>query len=103
STVSSDSCALQPEVGTKRAAETALETPAPDKKAKIETPSGQDTDDRKTVHVATPHPAKQADKAPGNSKPNLKSKYVGGAHACKSCSRTFGSASALQSHEKAKH
>ncbi|XP_044345226.1 histone deacetylase HDT2 isoform X2 [Triticum aestivum] len=93
----------KPEVGTKRAAETALETPAPDKKAKIETPSGQDTDDKKIVHVATPHPAKQADKAPGNSKQHLKSKYVGGAHACKSCSRTFGSASALQSHEKAKH
>ncbi|XP_044978038.1 histone deacetylase HDT3-like [Hordeum vulgare subsp. vulgare] len=88
----------KPEGGNKRAAETELKAPASDKKAKIETPSGQDTDDKKAVHVATPHPAKQAGKQNGKS-----TKYVGGSHACKSCSRTFGSDSALKSHEKAKH
>ncbi|KAI5003018.1 hypothetical protein ZWY2020_027668 [Hordeum vulgare] len=98
STDEEDKDSTKPEGGNKRAAETELKAPASDKKAKIETPSGQDTDDKKAVHVATPHPAKQAGKQNGKS-----TKYVGGSHACKSCSRTFGSDSALKSHEKAKH
>ncbi|KAE8811700.1 protein ROOT PRIMORDIUM DEFECTIVE 1 [Hordeum vulgare] len=92
STDEEDKDSTKPEGGNKRAAETELKAPASDKKAKIETPSGQDTDDKKAVHVATPHPAKQAGKQNGKS-----TKYVGGSHACKSCSRTFGSDSALKS------
>ncbi|CAM0884257.1 unnamed protein product [Alopecurus aequalis] len=83
----------KPEDGRKRVAETALKTPASEKKAKIATSSGQTTGDKK------------ASKVPGNSdsKPKAKSPKSGGTHACKSCTRTFGSDAALQSHEKAKH
>ncbi|XP_071683719.1 histone deacetylase HDT2-like [Lolium perenne] len=93
-----------PEDGKKRVAETALKTPASDKKAKVATPACQTTGDDKNVpHVATP--TKEASKASGNSngKPKAKSPKSVGTHACKSCSRTFGSDFALQSHEKAKH
>uniref|UniRef100_A0A0A9EU22 Hda106 n=1 Tax=Arundo donax TaxID=35708 RepID=A0A0A9EU22_ARUDO len=101
----------KPQVGKKRSAETA--TPASDKKAKIVTPSGQKTGEKKVVHVSTPHPTKQASKTPADSKskekvpktPADKSKEKSpksGSHACKSCSKTFGSAGALESHQKAK-
>lgn len=87
--------------GKKRAAETVLKTPASDKKAKAATPSGQKTGDKKgAVHVATPHPAKKASKTPATSDKSPKS---GGSVACKSCSKTFNSETALQSHSKAKH
>ncbi|KAM0931208.1 hypothetical protein ACQ4PT_000308 [Festuca glaucescens] len=95
---------VKPEDGKKRVAETALKTPASDKKAKVATPSCQTAGDDKNVpYVATP--TKQASKASGNSngKPKAKSPKSVGTHACKSCSRTFGSDFALQSHEKAKH
>lgn len=90
----------KPETGKKRAAESALKTPASDKKAKVGTPSGQKTGARKGVHVATPHPAKQASKTPGNSEKSPKS---GGSVVCKSCPKTFNSEMALQAHSKAKH
>jgi len=89
----------KPETGKKRAAESALKTPASDKKAKATTPSGQKTGDKKG-HVATPHPAKKASKTPAT---NEKSPKSGGSVACKSCSKTFNSEMALQSHSKAKH
>ncbi|XP_062229235.1 histone deacetylase HDT3-like [Phragmites australis] len=133
----------KPEVGKKRASETGLKTPS-DKKAKISTPSGQKTGDKKGVHVATPHPAKQASKAskipadskskekapktpadskskekaprtPADSKSKEKAPKTpadskskektpkSGSHACKSCSKTFGSAGAMEAHQKAKH
>jgi len=92
------------EDGKKRVAKTALKTPASDKKGKIATPSGRTTGD-KVPRVATPHPAKQASKASGNSnsKAKAKSPKSVGTHVCKLCSRTFVCDSALQSHEKAKH
>uniref|UniRef100_A0A0D9WKM9 C2H2-type domain-containing protein n=1 Tax=Leersia perrieri TaxID=77586 RepID=A0A0D9WKM9_9ORYZ len=95
----------KPETGKKRAAEVVLKTPASDKKAKVATPSGQKTGDKKGVHVATPHPAKQASKTPvNNDKAKEKSpKSGGGSISCKSCSKTFNSEMALQSHSKAKH
>ncbi|XP_047060718.1 histone deacetylase HDT2-like isoform X2 [Lolium rigidum] len=95
---------VKPEDGKKRVAEFALKTLASDKKAKIATPSGQTTTgDKEVPHVATPHPSKQASKTSGNSKSKAKSPKSVGTHACKSCSKKFGSDSALQSHEKAKH
>lgn len=93
----------KPESGKKRAAETVLKTPASDnkKKAKIATPSGQKTGDKKgAVHVATPHPAKKAGKTPAT---NEKSPKSGGSVACKSCPKTFNSENALQAHSAAKH
>lgn len=84
----------------KRPADSAAKTPVPDKKTKFATP--QKTDGKKgAVHVATPHPSKQAGKTPGN-KPNQTPKS-GGSIACKTCNRTFGSEIALESHSKAKH
>ncbi|KQK04536.1 hypothetical protein BRADI_2g14120v3 [Brachypodium distachyon] len=69
--------------------------------SKAATPSGQKTGDKKgAVHVATPHPAKKASKTPATSDKSPKS---GGSVACKSCSKTFNSETALQSHSKAKH
>ncbi|KAM0931210.1 hypothetical protein ACQ4PT_000309 [Festuca glaucescens] len=95
---------VKPEDGKKRVAEIALKTLASDKKAKIATLSGQTTTgDKEVPHVATPHPSKQTSKTSGNSKSKAKSPKSVGTHACKSCSKTFGSDSALQSHEKAKH
>lgn len=43
------------------------------------------------VHIATPHPSKQAvAKTPaGGSKSNQKSPATDGAHSCKSCNRYF--------------
>uniref|UniRef100_A0A453A611 C2H2-type domain-containing protein n=1 Tax=Aegilops tauschii subsp. strangulata TaxID=200361 RepID=A0A453A611_AEGTS len=91
----------KPETGKKRAAGSVLKTPVTDKKAKIATPSGQKTGDKKgAVHVATPHPAKKAGKTPATSEKSPKS---GGSVACKSCSKTFNSEGALASHSKAKH
>ncbi|KAH6762243.1 hypothetical protein C2S52_019676 [Perilla frutescens var. hirtella] len=84
----------------KRASESATKTPVQDKKAKV-TP--QKTDGKKVSgHVATPHPAKQAGKTPAN-KPNQQTPQSGSSHLCKSCSRTFNSDKALESHTKAKH
>uniref|UniRef100_A0A3Q7HYW7 C2H2-type domain-containing protein n=1 Tax=Solanum lycopersicum TaxID=4081 RepID=A0A3Q7HYW7_SOLLC len=76
----------------KRKADSATKTPVTDKKAKLTTP--QKTDGKKGgVHVATPHPSKQASKTPKSA----------GSHHCKPCNRSFGSEGALESHSKAKH
>ncbi|XP_044985649.1 histone deacetylase HDT2-like [Hordeum vulgare subsp. vulgare] len=89
------------ETGKKRAAGSDIKTPVADKKAKIATPSGQKTGDKKgAVHVATPHPAKKVGKTPATSDKSPKS---GGSVACKSCTKTFNSEVALASHAKAKH
>ncbi|CAL4959852.1 unnamed protein product [Urochloa decumbens] len=84
-------------VGKKRAIEAVKPS---GKKAKVE-PSG----DKKDGHVSTPHPAKQASKTPADKsgKAQKEKSPKSGSHACKSCSKTFGSESALGSHMKAKH
>ncbi|XP_076947570.1 histone deacetylase HDT1-like [Bidens hawaiensis] len=84
--------------GKKRANESAIKTPANEKKAKTSTP--QKIDGKKgVVHVATPHPAK-GKKTPANKESPASTS--GGAH-CQSCNRTFKSDVALQSHNQAKH
>ncbi|GAY63434.1 hypothetical protein CUMW_225550 [Citrus unshiu] len=86
--------AVAENVGKKRPTESATKTPVPAKKAK--TPM---SDGKKGVHVATPHPSK------GVKTPNAKTQTPksGGQVSCSSCSKTFNSENALQSHTKAKH
>ncbi|CAH8270091.1 unnamed protein product [Arabidopsis lyrata] len=95
----------KPEASKKRSAEAnSSKNPAPNKKAKFETP--QKTDSKKPhVHVATPHPSKQAGKNSGGSSIGETSKQQqtpksAGAFGCKSCTRTFTSEMGLQSHTK---
>ncbi|KAG6769707.1 hypothetical protein POTOM_025368 [Populus tomentosa] len=52
------------------------------------------------VHIATPHPSKQAAKTPANSQ---RKEQAQKSFSCSSCNRSFGSENALQSHSKAKH
>ncbi|CAO1946969.1 unnamed protein product [Urochloa humidicola] len=87
-------------VGKKRASEAVAPS---GKKAKVE--PVQKTGDKKGVHVSTPHPAKQASKtaADKSGKTPKEKSPKSGSHVCKSCSKTFGSESALGSHTKAKH
>ncbi|KAA0043925.1 histone deacetylase HDT1 [Cucumis melo var. makuwa] len=92
------------EASKKRPLDSANKTPAPDKKAKLVTP--QKTDGKKGVaHVDTPHPSKKAGKMPAaNDKTKQQTpKSANAAFPCKTCNRTFGSETALQSHTKAKH
>ncbi|KAL8214512.1 hypothetical protein R6Q57_003961 [Mikania cordata] len=85
----------------KRPNESAIKTPANEKKAKMSTP--QKTDGKKAGgHVATPHPSKQG-KTPANKSNKESPAASGGAHSCKSCNRNFKSDVALQSHNQAKH
>ncbi|KAB5552305.1 hypothetical protein DKX38_009616 [Salix brachista] len=89
----------QAEVGKKRSTESASKSPVPDKKAKFVTP--QKTDFKKVgVHIATPHPSKQAAKTSANRQ---KMEQAQKSFSCSSCNRSFGSENALQSHSKAKH
>ncbi|KAF9680170.1 hypothetical protein SADUNF_Sadunf06G0093200 [Salix dunnii] len=89
----------QAEVGKKRSTESASKSPVPDKKAKFVTP--QKTDLKKVgVHIATPHPSKQAAKTSANRQ---KMEQAQKSFSCNSCNRSFGSENALQSHSKAKH
>ncbi|XP_047322330.1 histone deacetylase HDT1-like [Impatiens glandulifera] len=86
----------------KRANESAMKTPVQAKKAKGDTP--QKTDGKKGVHVATPYPSKQAGKpTTANNSAMAQTPKSEGKVTCKSCSRTFNSENALQSHTKAKH
>lgn len=91
------------EASKKRPLESANKTPAAEKKAKLVTP--QKTDGKKGVaHVDTPHPSKKAGKMPAaNDQNKQQTPKSAGAVTCKSCKRTFGSETALQSHTKAKH
>ncbi|CAB82939.1 histone deacetylase-like protein [Arabidopsis thaliana] len=98
----------KPEEPKKRSAEpNSSKNPASNKKAKFVTP--QKTDSKKPhVHVATPHPSKQAGKNSGGGSTGETSKQQqtpksAGAFGCKSCTRTFTSEMGLQSHTKAKH
>ncbi|KAL6507857.1 hypothetical protein OROGR_024052 [Orobanche gracilis] len=91
---------VKAESSKKRPPESASKTPVQVKKAKV-TP--QETDGKKAGgHVATPHPAKQAGKTPGN-KPNQQTPKSTGSVSCNSCNRTFNSEQARDSHSKAKH
>ncbi|XXG64714.1 hypothetical protein AAC387_Pa05g2593 [Persea americana] len=94
------------EAGKKRPIESAMKTPVMEKKAKLVAKSGQKsaTDGKKGGHIATPYPSKQAGRKHANdntSKPNTPKS--GGQVTCNSCSKTFNSENALQSHAKAKH
>ncbi|ONK58528.1 uncharacterized protein A4U43_C09F14000 [Asparagus officinalis] len=91
--------------GKKRPAGSAPKTPA-EKKAKLVTPAGQKTggDGKKGAHVSTPHPAKKEGKTPANSdKGKQQTPKSAGSVNCKSCSKSFHSEKALESHTKAKH
>ncbi|RCV28680.1 hypothetical protein SETIT_5G422100v2 [Setaria italica] len=89
-------------MGKNRPAETPLKTPL--KKAKIATPSmGNKTGSGSTkrsgyVHVATPYP-KQVKKTPSI----IDSSKQSAGYSCKSCSKTFYSSVALDTHRKVKH
>lgn len=101
--------------------DSAAKTPVSDKKAKFATPEGHKPgDNKKNVHVATPHPgAKKGDKkgkeTPGGpkqqqtpaSKETPKSNASTPASAkkfsCQPCQRSFVSEAALNSHNSAKH
>ncbi|KAG6678934.1 hypothetical protein I3842_14G106500 [Carya illinoinensis] len=90
------------ELGKKRPSDSATKTPVPAKKAKSATP--QKTDGKKGVHTATPHPSKKAGKTPAISdQSKAQTPKSGGQYSCKSCSKSFGSETGLQSHTKAKH
>ncbi|GLT82706.1 hypothetical protein SLE2022_010640 [Rubroshorea leprosula] len=82
------------DAGKKRPSESPTKTPQA-KKAKSATP--EKTDGKKGGHTATPHPAKQGGKAAAQTSKS------GGQVKCNSCSKTFNSEQALQSHSKAKH
>ncbi|KAL0460095.1 UNVERIFIED_CONTAM: Histone deacetylase HDT1 [Sesamum latifolium] len=82
----------------KRAAE--QETPVPAKKAKSSTP---DKSGNKKGQAGTPFPSKPAGKTPTANKSKEQTPKSGGQLSCKSCSKTFTSENALQSHAKAKH
>lgn len=61
------------------------------------------TDGKKGGHTDTPHPAKKG-KTPATDKSKAQTpKSAGGNFSCGSCSKSFGSDGALQSHNKAKH
>ncbi|KAK9939896.1 hypothetical protein M0R45_016576 [Rubus argutus] len=78
-------------------------TPVSAKKAKIVTGTPQKTDGKKGGHTDTPHPAKKG-KTPATDKSKAQTpKSAGGNFSCGSCSKSFGSDGALQSHNKAKH
>ncbi|XP_057955423.1 histone deacetylase HDT1-like isoform X2 [Malania oleifera] len=86
----------------KRSSDSAVKTPVPDKKAKLVSP--QKTGGKKGAHTVTPHPSKQAAKTPvTNDKAKPQTPKSSGQVSCKSCSKTFNSEGALQSHSKAKH
>ncbi|KAK7244972.1 hypothetical protein RIF29_39801 [Crotalaria pallida] len=57
------------------------------------------------VHVATPHPSKQAGKAAASSSQPAKQQTPksGGEYSCEPCKRSFKTEDALSSHNKAKH
>ncbi|KAK1426029.1 hypothetical protein QVD17_14696 [Tagetes erecta] len=92
----------KPQSGKKRPNESAIKTPANEKKAKLVTP--QKTDGKKAGgHVATPHPSKQGKPSANKQKQESPASTSGGAHSCKACNRNFKSDGALQSHNQAKH
>ncbi|KAG7010689.1 Histone deacetylase HDT1 [Cucurbita argyrosperma subsp. argyrosperma] len=80
----------------KRPNESASKTPV-SKKAKVA--SAEKTGSKKGGHTDTPHPAKKPVKTPSKAETPKSAGQV----SCKSCDRSFGSDSALQSHSKAKH
>lgn len=94
------------ELGKKRTNESAVKTPVPAKKAKG--PVSPKSEGKKGGHTATPHPAKNAGKTPATGDKSKgqqtpKSGGKSGGISCKSCSKTFASDKALESHTKAKH
>jgi len=94
---------MTPEVGVgkKRVNESAKKTPVSTKKAKLASP--QKSGGKKGAHTATPYPSKQAGKASATSTKSKDQTPKSGGLICKSCSKTFNSDGALQSHTKAKH
>ncbi|RZC82332.1 hypothetical protein C5167_045118 [Papaver somniferum] len=91
--------------GKKRPAEGANKKSTPgDKKAKLETPQKSGADGKKggAVHQGTPYPKGGKTPASGGNKSNKSLKSTGSV-SCNSCSKAFGTDSALQAHSKAKH
>lgn len=84
----------------KRAAESATKMPVQDKRAKV-TPHKADGK-KGAVHLATPHPMKQAGE-PHANKPDQLTPIPRGSISCNSCNRVFINEKALESHSKAKH
>lgn len=97
----------KPELSKKRANDSAGKTPVPAKKPKAA--ASPKSEGKKGGHTATPHPAKKAEKtsATGDKSKGQQTPKSGGKSAnqisCKSCTKTFASDKALDSHTKAKH
>ncbi|WCJ41709.1 Histone deacetylase HDT1 [Euphorbia peplus] len=87
--------------GSKRTNDSAIKTPVSSKKQKAAA-TPQKTDGKKSVHTATPHPAKKT-KANGTDSKQQQTPKSGAKFTCSSCEKPFNSDGALQSHTKAKH
>ncbi|XP_062082874.1 histone deacetylase HDT1-like [Humulus lupulus] len=95
-----DETPKKPEVIKKRPTESATKTPVSSKKAKVASPKS----DKKAAHVGTPHPSKKAAaKSPATTDKSKQTPKSAGQVSCKTCSKTFNSDKALESHTKAKH
>lgn len=92
------------ENGKKRSADGTLKTPT-GKKTKVTTGGNLKTggDAKKGSQTTTPQSTKQAGKSSVGDKAKQQNVKSPGSVVCKSCSKSFNSENALQSHTKAKH
>ncbi|KAM6595392.1 hypothetical protein CsatA_005916 [Cannabis sativa] len=95
---------VKPEVSKKRPAASPSKTPVSSKKSKAA--ASPKSDGKKVAHVSTPHPSKKSaaktPATPATDKSKQTPKSAGNV-SCKTCSKSFNSDKALESHTKAKH